>query len=281
MKKINISSLYLDNFVQCIKSQDTYNQLTFIGAGSEGLVVGDKKKAIKIYRPFYERIIEETNEFDNERLQRYLEIKKKTNEYVENHKTKEMVTANALIYLPEFSLSTPIGCSMDKRSLNSTYPNFYSLKEAEDIDKIIEKAIQISDAIKSMHYQDNIHTDIHGKNIGITDTDEICIFDCDGCYIGEENYSKKPSTVEFYERYHDNSHKKDYDRYCLSLMVLDALSKKEIRHTSRKQISRSIRNLRIESEEIKARFETLLNPSIDQEYIGDFFKQKVKSTKQY
>lgn len=281
MKKINISSLYLDNFIQCIKTQDTYNQLTFIGAGSEGLVVGDDKKAIKIYRPFYDKITEYGCALNDEILEKYLQVKRKTNEYVENRKTKEMVTANALIYLPEFSLSTPIGCSMDKRTLNSRYPNFYKLKDTEDIDKIIEKAIQISDAIKSMHSQDTIHTDIHGKNIGITDTEEICIFDCDGCYIGQENYSKKPSTVEFYERYNYTSQVKAYDRYCLSLMVLDALSKKEIRYTSRKQISRSIKNLKIESEEIKLRFKTLLNPLIDQEYIGDFFKQKVKSTKPY
>lgn len=129
-----------------------------------------------------------------------------------------------------------------------------------------------------MHDKQNIH----GKNFEITQDNDVCIFDCDGCYIGKKNtISKKASTVQFYESFGIDSHTKEFDKYCFTLMILQILSNYYINKTNPESINKAISNLKINNESLKNYFQILLNPTIEQCYTGEILKKTKKCTLKY
>lgn len=210
-------------------------------------------------------------------LEQYLLLKKETNEYSNKHATPQMVVANQLLYVEEYSKTIPIGCVMDYRKLNKKYPTFKNLRYKRTTEDIIDLSILASEALKQMHQNQNIHTDLHAGNFGITKEKDICIFDCDGCYIGKKNnIAKKASTIKFYESFGIDSDTIEYDKYSFTMMLLQILSNYYISETNPKSIQSAISNLKINNDALKNYFQILLNPTIDQGYTGDFLKELKK-----
>ncbi len=275
MKKIHIDSIYFEHLLRCINNDGSELNLKLVDNGSEGFVIKDYDKAIKIYKSFYNYFVDGT--YDNKSgLDEHLALKARTNQYSNNHATNKMVVADSLLFLNNYSDIIPIGCVMPYQELNFKYNNFKVLRENGELDHMVNFAILASDAIKDMHNKYNVHRDIHAKNIGITSNDDVCIFDCDGCYIGAEDSSKKPSTAAFYQKFVADVNTVEYDKYCTSLMILQLFSNYYISFTSEKSIKKSINRLRIKNEGLTNYFMTLLNPSIEQEYIGDVLKKTLK-----
>ena len=274
MKKIHIDNIYFEQLMNCINGSSELN-LKLVGDGSEGFVIKDCDRAIKIYKPFYKYFVDGMSG-DRLKLNNQLILKAKTNQYSNSHATDHMVVADSLLFLDNYSYQVPIGCVMPYQELNSKYNNFKILRENGELDDMIDFAILASDSIKDMHGKLNVHRDIYAKNIGITSNDDVCIFDCDGCYIGGEDNAKKPSTATFYQRFVSDVNTTEYDRYCTSLMILQLFSDYYISFTSERSIKESINKLRIKNNDLNNYFLTLLNPSIEQEYIGDVLKKTLK-----
>lgn len=240
-------------------------------------MIQEETKAIKIYKKFYDYFVYRDNTLNSLELEQYLTLKKETNEYSNKHATTQMVVANQLLYFDEYSKEIPIGCIMNYRKLNKKYPTFKKLMYKKTIEDVIDLSILASDALKQMHDHQNIHTDLHSKNFGITVDNDVCIFDCDGCYIGKKNAtSKKASTVQFYESFGIDSYTTEFDKYSFALMILQILSTHYINKTNPENINKAINNLKINNDALKNYFQTLLNPTIEQCYAGDILKKTKK-----
>lgn len=270
--------MYFSKLIDCIEDEKETKELKLLDKGSEGIILKDGQEAIKIYKKFYESFVYNDKTISSEELKEHLMLKMRINEYTNKNATSKMVVAQSLLYLPDYSTSVPIGNIMDYKELDSKHPNFRKLRVKGSIENIIDLSILASDEIKQMHNNDNIHSDLHGKNIGITKEKDICIFDCDGCYIEKYNNDQQSSTAVFYESFMKDSYTKKYDKYCLSLMILQVLSNYYIRLTNQETINHAISNLKINNENIKNYFKTLLNPTIEQGYVGDVLKKVKKYT---
>lgn len=281
MEKTIITEKEFCRIISCIDKSNTESDYNLIDSGSEGLILkkNNKKEVLKLYRPFYDKFIESgyNSKFVvSKGLNDFLTFRKKSNTFVTEHKNDFMVTANSLLYLKNFSEILPIGFFMDYIELDKKYPNFKKLRKNRSMDDIINLSILASDGLKRMHTDNVIHLDLHGKNFGVTAKQNVCLFDCDGCYCeGMENFNLSSTTI-YYKQFMGNSLTKQYDKYAFSLMILQVLSSYYIRLTNRENISIAINNLRINNENLTNYFLNLLNPHIEQEYVGDVLKKVMR-----